>query len=371
MRGETEDSATRLSSDRLRSEAENVRGRLSSIQEGVLQAVNNRRSWQHPTPRVRAEDVAMIKEVKALERTMERQEAVIGKLERTERYDFPRRQSRDVEWQGMMNGSFYNTDDGSSDDEYRSEGNETDYRSVLEELDELEPDLDSAHEDRADAFDYENFIIHSVFNNTGVRPRRVSSTGSVDSSTSASTPRGPAESYEEEAEGSMDDLRHSNQSVDSFETAQTFMHSSGSDSDVDYPSSEGEEELLQGDGHDSWPMPPSTTGTRQLDPTFDGSEPATPRGDEFTKGSVLQNQRSIGARPASVIFSALVDPLATKRGLPSLDEDDQTLLRSLAEALRFASLQLQRNNLDAERAAEWRSRLQDAQHILSGQDEMM
>lgn len=343
----------------LRRDAELVRDRLSVIQSGVFSAVERRRSWRDGTTSVLPEEVEQIKEVDQLEKLLQRQEAFLLELEQPEVHD------ENNEWREIeRHKDYYNSSsfqDLTDEDDVDSDL-DTDSRGIPEEAfleGELEPDFEESHEDRADAFDYEHFIIHSVLNTAKLAPAPRSRGSSSASSDTVSTARGRGVDdfdEEEEEEEETDDrhgmggLNHSNQSTASFATAHSFMDL---ESDHEDQTSDDERELLT--DNEAWPLPPSA-GSARSSGTSSGS------------GRPNSNEAMIaGARPASLIYSAVVNPLA---GGPHVSEDDETLIRSLAEAMRHACRELQRHGGEPSRADDWRYRLEEARRLLSGESEI-
>lgn len=365
----TEDSTKRFSQlSSLRRDAELVRDRLSVIQSGVLSAVEKRRSWRDGSTSVRPEEVDQIREVNQLEKLLRRQEAFLRELEQPDVHD-KRREDENNEWREIQRHKEYNNrsfQDLTDEDDVDSD-HETEDRSIPEEAfleGELEPDFEESHEDRADAFDYEHFIIHSVLNTAELASPR-SRTSSSASSDTVSTPRGRAAdgSYDEEEDNdptrNMNGLNHANESNASFATAHSFMEpDSDSNTDHDEQTSDDERELLTDNG--AWPVPPSVATTPPTGSSARNSGTSTGNGSTLTA-------RSSGARPASLIYSAVVNPLA---GGPQVSEDDQTLIRSLAEAMRHACKELQRHGAEPARADDWRYRLEEARRLLSGESEL-
>lgn len=357
----------------LRDDAKLVRNRLSFVQEGVRSAVEKRRSWKDGTSAILPEEVAHIKEVHALGRMLDRQEDEIGQLEQG---DVPEQlpANGDDRWEEERRATSYSERDFQelpNEDDVESDV-DPEHRSVLDEaeLNEMEPDFEESHENRADAFDYEHFIIHSVLNTAKLhRPRSERSSSSA-SSTSVSTPRGPSGEVEDDTGNSstardMDSLEQSNQSVASFATAHSFMNTSDSESDAEEQTSDDERELL--DNEAAWPTPPATNSN----PTSGrGSVQHSTRNSKQVIGNGLTNEaapRVVGGRPASMVYSAVIDQAS---GSSNMSEDDETLIRSLAESMRHACKELQRSAVDPTRADDWRYRLEEARRLLSGESEI-
>lgn len=367
----------------LRKDADNVRNRLSLIHDGVHSAVEKRSSWRDGPASLRPEDAKRIEEVQQLERLLKRQENLLGQLEQPEKVgdgDENENGQTPSEWDEIKQQHLYGDrsfQDLTDEDDLDS-GSDIDYKSAMEEAlleGELEPDFDESHEDRADAFDYEHFIIHSVLNTANLQTPRSRSSSSA-STASASTPRGPsgdADGDRSPAEGEsssreFDELQHSNHSTSTFATANSFVDMSDSDSDPgaeEEQTSDDERDLLTANG--VWPMPPTAANSRPASgsqPKVTSAATQSESGPRFSSGGGLQ---TTGARPASLIYSALVDPLA---GGAQVSEDDETLIRSLAESMRFACKELQRRRYDSARADDWRYRLEEARRLLSGESEI-
>lgn len=358
----------------LRKEAEQVRNRLSLIHDGVHSAVDKRSSWSDGPASLRPEEAKRIHEVQQLERLLNRQEQMLEALDQPVKYDETQDGGQD-EWSEIKQKNLYSNrsfQDLTDEDDVDSEV-ETEYHSVQDEFvdTEFEPDFEESHEDRPDAFDYEHFIIHSVLNTAKLQNSRSRSSSSA-STASVSTPRGPNGGVEEDGSRDLTDLEHSNHSTATFETARSYVDMSDSDSDEDQEeqTSEDERDLLNGSG--TWPVPPSAVNSRPASafaaPLLASSAPSHPAPDPVINGtSANGSSRTKGARPASLVYAAVVDPLA---GGVEVPEDDETLIRSLAEAMRHACKELQRSGYESARADDWRYRLEEARRLLSGESDI-
>ena len=328
-------SESQASTRALRSQAEDLKNRISYIQERVREDSIKRQSFQQsPRPSLDYQDRAVLEQVREVESTVVEQEAVIAHLE--EKKGIVANDPR-AEWQRVLD-----RDEGDNTESGSEESDDEEFRSVLEEqfVDEDEPvAMNGAHEDRADAFDYENFILHSAMSGFygNVLGERQSS---LSGSSSGSTEKGLGGSDFDEDElspggrGSMG----SKKSMTSFVTA------------AEESNSEFEEDSEE---DAAWPMPPSNRGS--------GGTEETPTRSHFRVSGGSSRPRQ---RPVSTIFTAMITD--DGGGLAGLQEDDQVLLYSLAEAVRHACLQLHSDVSRQQEDSEWRERLEAARELLSG-----
>lgn len=284
--------------------------------------------------------------------------------------------------------------------------------------------LGQRHEDRADAFDYENLFLHSGVGNYAqpqLARRRSTSFGSTDS---VETTRGPeiqAPTQEAwyapqgaEKNGFTPQARHQrNNSVDTISTIATFAtategrgsgdNSGDEDWDLDQHLQSmnipgafgGQPQLANGSTHYStrhqWPErsdstnaatkeydltpkaktrmgPTSIASTSSLSDTCSSnSSQTTTRSFPMTNG-LKHTDRIESHHPSSSIISSLVGP-SLSTSSPQLSNDDKALIENVLEALRKACVHLytegeQSGNGDA---LAWRRRLDEARRVLDGE----
>ncbi|RAQ55417.1 hypothetical protein AFGD_007615 [Aspergillus flavus] len=271
----------------------------------------------------------------------------------------------------------YNSDDSSDiDREALSEI----LREPLEEYDDLDafpavPNSDSRpHEEREDAFDYENFILHSALGNYSARLRRTSnvSTSSVEttrpihdrphvrhSRTNSGASLSTVASYETATEGDHDDLEsvlywdrkfndelRSNQRYTS-EPAAEKRHSTGSESEMGTPravrrqpnSRSNEEEYL-----------------------------STPR--QSMTGSATPTSL-VSSLVSTVRAASSPHPKSVANGNMGINEDDTRLLEQLFKSLGDVCMDLQTittsSDPDPKRVRQLRRRLDAARRVLDGE----
>lgn len=353
----------------LRNEADDVRDRLTSIRERLRNDAEKRQL---------SRDSAIVNQLQALQTSLHEQEDVIDQLERAEDSDVPLDYNPRAEWQQILDRNNQSQVDDRTSSDY---DDDEEFESVLEvqEFDDEDLNLDGAHEDRVDAFDYEHFILHSVLGAySSVDAERRSSTGSA---TSTETPRAleqsdpdlyRVDSGSDEASQSLRPV----ESIASFATAQSYVNGDGYGSD----GSDVEQDSSELVADQAFPMPPPTTNTnrsRQTSTVSSGSggsggsgrlTPTTAEPAADTSAS-RSNRQSRGHRPASMIFTSLLGPESQSPAWPDLEEEDETVIYTLAEALRSACLQFRRDTADKKSTVDWRKRFEEVKQVLTREDD--
>lgn len=334
---------------------------------------------------------AFLRQVNALQQSLEDQEQLLEELENAERSATESQTDPRGEWHQVLD---YNENRGSGS-EFSDEDEEDESDKFSDEvplpnlLDDGEDSPDEttaiagAHEDREDAFDYEHFILHSAmgrYRRKGIS--RSPSTSSVDSSATAQgdgatgAPPNPQSSRQDNA--TWDQFQQPNESVRSLETTQSFATAaergdtaseSGSNNSDQHP-----EELLR--SNNPWPMPPASVSSSQgtdgvkSQPTNDEEgEPLTPTASSSNKlmGEDKGIQHDSSLRPVSAIYEALLTREGKGEG-GAMKVGDDDLIRSLIESFRGLCKDL--NSSDKRASGDiqgLRDRLIVAKRVLDGE----
>jgi hypothetical protein len=241
------------------------------------------------------------------------------------------------------------------------------------------------HEDRLDAFDYENFFLHSAMGTYSRNQRRdsISSEGSVETTRPAS-PLRTAEALDAElgvTEADSSDIPSSplgavherNMSVESISSIASFQTATESfDEDFNY-----DEEGLEYDDLDAItdqvildnsysPTKAAIVHSRQsLSPRkHPGPSPLVPLPSPPTVfASSMSPVKMMASRPSSGLLSSFIG-LDAMDSAPDIVHRDRALVESVVSALQRCSLELQRSR--NERRDDWRERLTEARRILEG-----
>ena len=221
---------------------------------------------------------------------------------------------------------------------------------------ETPPPVGSRHEDRADAFDYEHFFLHSGMGNySKSTPERRSSHGSTDSaettkqSPAREIPRNTLSVPQDDSTSRRKNHPRQN-SIDSISTNATFATATegkGSDDDGD---------------EDEWIHNRPMAGSWQPDyPSQGGRNDRSRRG----LGARKRSDRNLKATPLSIPLprSAAVSPLPVT---PSeLSSEDRELVDRLLKSLGEVTMRLQSDGPYEGR--KWRRRLDAARRTLDGE----
>ncbi|KAI9661495.1 MAG: hypothetical protein M1831_003017 [Alyxoria varia] len=383
----------------LRAQAEELRNRIAFLQKKSEEEQTQKETF-FDSPGLDQEEDAFQSQVRALEKSLRDQEAVIAQLESAENSTDPR-----GEWQDVFEYN-ENRDSGSDLSEEEDEEDSDDEGFFLGEEEEEVPEeeggqsMAGAHEDRVDAFDYENFILHSAMGR--YRASAIARSASVSSAGTASTPRvqepeevlGPDGAPERQPSEDFDEAtqkwkqwKEPNASTvslatttQSFETA-AEANDSPSDSEG-YDSDTRNDKFL---GYDPWPMPPAGSSHRssqsqpvnRISLTRSASQETdmpTPTASHFPRGSEdkgIQPERTM--RPSSIIYETLTSPEFSDGRRPhggNLEEADEALVRSTVESLRSVCLGLDESMSSELSAADikgLRERLEVARRVLQGE----
>lgn len=267
----------------------------------------------------------------------------------------------------------------SMDDDSEPEG-----ESIYEDA-AYEPIVAERHEDRLDAFDYQNFFLHSAMGSYSTGSRR-SSGSSVDS---VETTRPVTSSqYSPDLESTPKQSRLSirlhqrNDSVDSISTIASFATAKeGNDSDdgSDDGSNPLDELSQQIISHQQRAAAQANGGQNVADANRLDSAAMVP-GTRTTNqnlgpmGGPSQNSCSgspgadlVGGLRASKIFSILLESGLNSDRRLSLNEQEKQLIYGLATSFQHVCMSLQSTAGDKYERKEWRRRLDEARRILDGE----
>lgn len=235
------------------------------------------------------------------------------------------------------------------------------------------------HEDRIDAFDYENFFLHSAMGTySAARPRSSSSSSSTDS-VATTKPVGDRSSVatvlhtRNVSTGSAKrvsmHIRNSSQAsvstVASFATAAEDLSDDEENPVMDEFSKQlfpTQQPALQNTA--ASPRSDSAQNVQRL--TVSGS-PATSSGSTLSRVSSPGLGDMVTGLQTSKIFSILTQ---TPRDEPqlALNEEEKQLIYSVAASLQQVCSNLRSTNGDQYERKEWRRRLDEAKRVLNGEE---
>ncbi|KAF2652877.1 hypothetical protein K491DRAFT_604054 [Lophiostoma macrostomum CBS 122681] len=220
------------------------------------------------------------------------------------------------------------------------------------------------HEDRLDAFDYENFFLHSAMGTYSSASRRSSSSGSADS---VATTRPVTAIFEDETPKRMS-MHQRNASVDSVSTVASFATAAEEQDDDD-------EENEQMDQFSRSILPHQHLAIAQ-------NGFASPRSDSAVtmrkaNSSSGQTQGSRGSSPASEVsaglqtsklFTILTQTPGNGEPRLALSEEEKELIYGLASSFQQVCGLLQSTDKEQYERKEWRRRLDEARRMLNGEE---
>ncbi|OOG01047.1 hypothetical protein ASPCADRAFT_126049 [Aspergillus carbonarius ITEM 5010] len=236
---------------------------------------------------------------------------------------------------------------------------------------------DTPHEEREDAFDYENFILHSALGNyTQTRLRRESnvSTSSVEttrpidhhaarhSRANSTTSLSTVATFATATEGDRDDL----ESVLYWDRKFNDELRNNHPSDVDMRESNGTDPDAQGTPRAMRRQP----SRRNQGSLFPDAGLAPRRSDSATTGSTTPTSL-VSSLVSTVRAASSPHPSATAKGNMGLNDDDTRLLEQLFQSLGNVCLDLQNittsENPDPKEVRLLRRRLDAARRVLDGE----
>lgn len=251
-----------------------------------------------------------------------------------------------------------------------------DAESVYEEADDggISQPFTERHEDRADAFDYENFFLHSAMGSfdRGGRRSSTSSTDSVETTKPASPGHRSAHKAGSGSKSSLPTTHHRNQSADSISSLATFATAAeGLDPDNETAAKPARPQRtsfysLHGQTHASVLDP--TTDLERADSAIIMQEDSTGSDGRSTptESNPVKGTHTVQL-PASVAVSALLDSITGSPGY--LSPEERQLICSLAASFEQVCLQLQCTAGDQYERRLLRRRLDRAGRVLDGEIE--
>lgn len=249
----------------------------------------------------------------------------------------------------------------SMDGEHVEAGGSSVYEDALYEMPVAE-----RHEDRVDAFDYENFFLHSAMG-TYSQERRGSgsSSGSTDS-VATTRPVTAIHDQENDVEAKRVSYHQRNYSADSVSTVASFATAAESQSD-----DEENERMDHFSQQILATAPPMAPRNDQVSPRSDSAinmrkantspsqTSSTPRGSS-PSGDLVNGLQT------SKIFSIMLETPPEEPRL-ALNEEEKRLIYSLSASFQQVCANLQSTAGDQYERKEWRRRLDEARRILNGE----
>ncbi|KAF2746467.1 hypothetical protein M011DRAFT_459240 [Sporormia fimetaria CBS 119925] len=264
------------------------------------------------------------------------------------RYDFEDQEANDDE------------DEYEQDDEADTGGDSV-YEDALYEMPVTE-----RHEDRVDAFDYQNFFLHSAMGTYSTARSRSSST----STDSVATTRPVTAVYDGDDAAKRVSMHQRNISVDSVSTVASFATAAeeqSDDEDDNEPMERLSQQLLNQQRHPQHhssqgslraPRPDSAVNIRRA-----GTSPA--RGP--SRGSSPGSDLASGLK-TSKIYSVLLETTYPDEPRLALSEEEKQLVYALAASFQQVCANLQSTEGDQYERKEWRRRLDEARRVLNGEE---
>ncbi|KAF1956098.1 hypothetical protein CC80DRAFT_69107 [Byssothecium circinans] len=227
------------------------------------------------------------------------------------------------------------------------------------------------HEDRLDAFDYENFFLHSAMGT--YRRGSDSSSGSSTDSVATTRPVTAILGSEEVVQMKRASMHQRNSSVDSVSTIASFATAAEDQSDDE------ENEAMDKFSEQILPNPRSTTPRHAIPPRSDSATNVRkiPNSGSPTQHSQTGRSSSRGSSPASDLMTAGLQTskvfsilLESPRDEPrlALNEEEKQLIYSLAASFQQVCAGLQSPSGNSYGRKEACRRLDEARRILNGEE---
>ncbi|KAF1840973.1 uncharacterized protein K460DRAFT_295962 [Cucurbitaria berberidis CBS 394.84] len=267
-------------------------------------------------------------------------------------------------------------------DDDAEETDEGDFVSV--NGDDLEPGADSVyedavyempaterHEDRVDAFDYENFFLHSAMGTYSLEGRRSST--SSGSSTATTRPVTAVQTSEELSSTEKRISYHQRtSSVDSVSTVATFATAAEEQSDDEEENEQMDQfsQQILSSQHPITSRPGLPNGLASLR-SDSAINMRRGNGSSPTQTSISRGSSSpadfAGGLQTSKIFSILTEASRDEPRL-ALSEEETQLIYGLAASFQQVCANLQNTYGEAYERKAWRRRLDEARRVLSGEE---
>lgn len=247
---------------------------------------------------------------------------------------------------------------------------EADPDSVYEDA-VYEMPITERHEDRVDAFDYENFFLHSAMGTYGLDGRRAST--SSGSSNATTRPVTALQTHEDLSSTEKRISYHQrNSSVDSVSTVATFATAAEEQSDDEEENEQMDQfsQQILSSQHPTTSRPGTQNGlaTLRSDSAINmrrvnGSSPTQ---TSISRGSSSPGDLASGLQ-TSKIFSILTEGSRDEPRL-ALSEEETQLIYGLAASFQQVCANLQNTYGEAYERKAWRRRLDEARKILNGEE---
>ncbi|KAL1633687.1 hypothetical protein SLS58_010989 [Diplodia intermedia] len=273
---------------------------------------------------------------------------------------------------------------GSTDTEdvgHEYDKREVDGESIYEDAPQV---IAERHEDRADAFDYEHFFLHSAMG-TYTRENRSQSIGSEDS-VETTRPVSPIPEVPALPESALSPHRRtrSQDSISTVATFQTATEGNGSGSDVE--SEESNEALDQFTEQALSHHLPPRPSNQSLRSTSSSNSQLRSTGSFYSQNSSSSGQRRLRSAGSSYspnihssgnstpevldstskIIASFFSPQKERGQLTPLKQKDEDLLYALTTSVQQVCARLQNAQDDDYETKVWRRRLDAARKILDG-----
>ncbi|KAL1634683.1 hypothetical protein SLS56_002085 [Neofusicoccum ribis] len=269
--------------------------------------------------------------------------------------------------------------EASATDEVDEEDRDVDGESIYEDAQQA---VAERHEDRADAFDYEHFFLHSAMG-TYTRENRSLSVSSEDS-VETTRPASPPPKVPALPESALSPHRRT-RSQDSISTIATFQTAteggSGSDGESDESNEALDQFTEQALGH-RLPPKPSNQSLRSVSSAPRQLRSAGSFYSQHTSSSGQRQLRSAGSfysqahtprdstpdinDPTAKIMASFFSPHKERGQLTPLQQKDEDLLYALTTSIQQVCSRLQNAQDDDYETKIWRRRLDAARKILDG-----
>lgn len=275
--------------------------------------------------------------------------------------------------------------EASTDDQFGYEGDDQDVdgESIYEDAPQV---VSERHEDRADAFDYEHFFLHSAMG-TYTRENRshsVSSEDSVETTRPASPPpEVPAVPAIPESVLSPHRRTRSQDSISTIATFQTATEGDGSDTESEESNEALDQFTEQALGHH---LPPKSSSQSLRSASSSNSGQLRSVGSFYSQKTSSSGQRQLRSAgsiyspnihspgdstpeildPTSKIIASFFSPQKERGQLTPLKQKDEDLLYALTTSIQQVCVRLQNAQDDDYETKIWRRRLDAARKILDG-----
>ena len=263
-----------------------------------------------------------------------------------------------------------------TDDDFMSlAGDENDTGSSIYEDAVYEMPATERHEDRIDAFDYENFFLHSAMGTySAARPRSSSSSSSADS-VATTRPVSTILHTRNVSSGSAKrvSMHARNSSVASVSTVASFATAAEglSDDEEDNPQMDQFSQQLFPDvdraSKATIIASPHFDAARDISKTNGGKSPSQGSTPTLSRVSSPGSGDMVTGLQTSKMFSILLESPRDEPQL-ALSEEEKQLIYSLASSFQQVVGNMKSTSGDQYERKEWRRRLDEARRVLNGDD---